>query len=107
MRTWQCFLKLQTRLAYGDHAGVDSPYSEAIQSEARRLIAAHSPDRRSSSGPAAGRSGPRETATSARSVRPPTSSVGVGLLGFIGAPQVIEKLFNQASSCSRPNSCRS
>lgn len=47
MRTWQCFLDLQTKLAYGDHAGV------------------------------------------------------------IGAPQVIEKLFNQASSCSRPNSCRS
>ncbi len=39
MRTWQCFLDLQTRLAYGDHAGVDSPYSVAIQQEVKRVIA--------------------------------------------------------------------
>lgn len=39
MRTWQCFLDLQTRAAYGDYAGVDSPYSAAIQAESGRLIA--------------------------------------------------------------------
>ncbi len=43
MRTWQCFLDMQTKLAYGEYAGVDSPHSSAIQEEASRLLARVAP----------------------------------------------------------------